>query len=112
MSYPVTDGSLDLITSFSVFTHIYEDETFIYLKDAARVLRPGGALVMSILEIERHWDVFAFWAEQRKADLGSVPTVCLEIPTLQLLARKGGLSLDLTHWDTGLGQTVCVLRRP
>jgi SAM-dependent methyltransferase len=32
MSYPVTDGSLDLITSFSVFTHIYERRDFYLLE--------------------------------------------------------------------------------
>jgi len=45
---PVEDGAIDLITAFSVFTHLdvrYQDA---WLAELLRVLRPGGLLLASI----------------------------------------------------------------
>jgi ubiquinone/menaquinone biosynthesis C-methylase UbiE len=40
-SFPVPDGSVDLISAFSVFTHIEAMETA-WLMEIRRMLRPGG----------------------------------------------------------------------
>ncbi|MEM6585977.1 MAG: class I SAM-dependent methyltransferase [Pseudomonadota bacterium] len=55
------DGSLDLIYGWSVFTHLFPPETFLYLRDGLRALKPGGTFLFSFLEMEdrahdRVWD--------------------------------------------------------
>lgn len=55
------DASADFITFFSVITHLLHEQSYVYLQDAKRVLRPHGRIVFSFLEfrIPCHWDVFA-----------------------------------------------------
>ncbi len=60
LEIPETDNSADMICFFSVITHLLHDEAFRYLRDAARVVKPGGKIVVSFLElaIASHWMVF------------------------------------------------------
>jgi SAM-dependent methyltransferase len=46
------DASQDMIFHWSVFTHLYPEECFLYLEDSFRALKPGGATVFSFLEHE------------------------------------------------------------
>jgi hypothetical protein len=39
--------SVDMIRAFSVFTHIEHEDSYLYLKEALRVVRPGGRFVFS-----------------------------------------------------------------
>lgn len=50
---PLPDGSLDVVTAFSVFTHIDQLEDA-WLLEIRRVLRPGGLLYLSA-HTERVW---------------------------------------------------------
>ena len=55
------DASLDMIYGWSVFTHLFPVETFLYLRDGFRALKPGGTFIFSFLEMEerehdRIWD--------------------------------------------------------
>ncbi len=54
------DESLDMVFHWSVFTHLYPEECFLYMEDTFRALRPGGRLVFSFLELEdtKHHGVF------------------------------------------------------
>ena len=47
---PAPDACADMVCAFSVFTHLLHTETYLYLEDIRRVLRPGGRLVFSFLE--------------------------------------------------------------
>jgi len=47
-SLPVPDHSVDRICAGSVFTHLFEDEVVHYLKEIARVLKPGGLAYTSV----------------------------------------------------------------
>lgn len=40
-----SDGQFDLVFSFLVLQHLEKEDAFLYLRDAARVLKPGGVLV-------------------------------------------------------------------
>lgn len=44
LPFPVADRSVSLIVAWSVFTHVNQAAAAFYLSEAARVLRPGGAL--------------------------------------------------------------------
>lgn len=54
------DSSVDMLFHWSVFTHLYPEECYLYMADAFRALKPGGKLVFSFLELEdiRHHDIF------------------------------------------------------
>lgn len=57
---PCEDNSMDLLVAFSVVTHIDLEDTFSYLVEALRILRPGGRMVVSYLsaDVQDHWDIF------------------------------------------------------
>ncbi|MEO0689559.1 MAG: class I SAM-dependent methyltransferase [Pseudomonadota bacterium] len=46
------DASLDMVYAWSVFTHLHPPETFLFIRDAHRALKPGGTLLFSFLEME------------------------------------------------------------
>ncbi len=52
LSIPEADGVADFVSFFSVGTHLRHEEFFLYLSDARRVLKPGGRIVFSFLDIE------------------------------------------------------------
>ena len=53
---PEEDGVADLVGFFSVFTHLREKESYRYLREAKRVLRKNGTIIISYLDpdIARH----------------------------------------------------------
>ncbi|MBD9436739.1 class I SAM-dependent methyltransferase [Pseudoxanthomonas sp. PXM03] len=57
---PEPDCSADFVTFFSVFTHLQFEESYRYLQEAKRVLKPGGKIVFSFLEFRMpsHWNIF------------------------------------------------------
>jgi ubiquinone/menaquinone biosynthesis C-methylase UbiE len=57
---PERNDAADFVTAFSIFTHLLHEETFAYMREAYRVLKPGGMLVSSFLEyrIEAHQKIF------------------------------------------------------
>jgi ubiquinone/menaquinone biosynthesis C-methylase UbiE len=90
------DSSADMVCFFSLLTHLRFEESFTYLRDAKRVLKPGGKVVLTFLEfaIPSHWTVF----ENDVANLNA------EVPVNQFLSR------DALHaWAYRLGFTVEVI---
>jgi SAM-dependent methyltransferase len=59
LSVPMADNTTDMISSFSIFTHLLHEESYLYMKDCYRTLRDGGRLVFSFLEyaVSAHWAV-------------------------------------------------------
>jgi SAM-dependent methyltransferase len=55
---PVASRSADFVVFFSVFTHLLLHESYCYLLEAKRVIKPGGRIVFSFLEFPHHWRVF------------------------------------------------------
>lgn len=51
-SIEVDDASLDMLFNWSVFTHLLPAESFLYMVDSFRALKPGGKLLFSFLELE------------------------------------------------------------
>jgi SAM-dependent methyltransferase len=55
---PFPNHCADFACFFSVFTHLLHEESYCYLLEARRVVRPGGCIVFSFLEFEDNWRVF------------------------------------------------------
>jgi SAM-dependent methyltransferase len=55
---PFPDNCADFACFFSVFTHLLHEESYCYLLEAKRVVRPGGRIVFSFLEYAHNWDIF------------------------------------------------------
>ncbi|MCU0733766.1 MAG: class I SAM-dependent methyltransferase [Hyphomonas sp.] len=62
------DSSLDILFNWSVFTHLYPAESYLYMLDAFRALKPGGKLLFSFLELEepKHDRVWKAEVERRR----------------------------------------------
>src|ERR1700676_3630429 len=69
LSVPLPDRSIDMVCAFSLFTHLLHAETYLYLQDCIRVLKPGGRIVFSFLEFANpgHWHVFSETVEAQRA---------------------------------------------
>lgn len=50
--FPYEDGSFDLVLAPSVFTHMLPDATANYLRETARVMRPGGRCLFSFFLLD------------------------------------------------------------
>src|SRR4051812_15740956 len=48
---PERNGVADLVVFFSVGTHLLQEEFFLYLEDARRVLKPAGRIIFSFLDV-------------------------------------------------------------
>ncbi|MGO8942214.1 MAG: class I SAM-dependent methyltransferase [Syntrophobacteraceae bacterium] len=56
---PESDIQADYIVLFSVFTHLLQDEIYLYLNDIKRVLKPGGKVVFTFFEFtDLLWPIF------------------------------------------------------
>ncbi|MET0029766.1 MAG: class I SAM-dependent methyltransferase [Candidatus Thiodiazotropha sp.] len=129
---PSPDESVDLVTAFSVFTHLRHEETFLYLVEASRVLKPGGKIIFSFLDfsVPPHWSVFesnirnvhdADMPLNQFMDKQAISTWCQHLPLKVLEILPGdtkGIRLrqPITLEDgtiekeyATLGQSVCVL---
>jgi ubiquinone/menaquinone biosynthesis C-methylase UbiE len=131
---PVGDNWADVICYFSVMTHITHEETWQYILESKRALKPGGVLVCSFLEfrIRSHWWIFkntfadkspekilnqflsrdAFEAFAFNASLdvvgfqdGDKPSIPIE---REIVWENGVRMSEFAN----LGQSICILRKP
>lgn len=116
---PAADGGLHMACAFSVFTHLLHEETYLYLSDMRRALRPGGKVVFSFLEFARaqHWPVFDDTVAARREERRGHLNVFIERPVIDLWCARLGFErvrFDPAEPDGGdgwSGQTIAVLRR-
>jgi len=132
---PVGEAEADLVVFFSVFTHLLHEESYVYLAEAHRALRPGGRVIFSFLEfsVPAAWPVFegnVDWVRNRT--MAGHLNVFMNRGDLRLWAERLGFNVAAMHFgDTrfievdaeaatesvpagayALGQSVCVLRKP
>ena len=111
LTIPAPDASCDFIVYFSVVTHLLHEESFRYLRDAVRALKPDGKLVVTFLESARHWNIF-----QRVVDIYDAPgpreplVMFIERPMLEVWAEKLGLEIEQVLSFDPPSQSVAVLR--
>lgn len=118
---PVSDSSIDYFSAFSVFTHLLHSETYLYLEEALRALKPGGKVVFSFLEFSNadHWP--SFWGEvcERRALASVHLNIMIERAVIKLWAAKlGFVELQIidghdSPWGShAMGQALAIMRKP
>jgi SAM-dependent methyltransferase len=135
LSIPEEDGKADMVCFFSVFTHLLHEESYTYLSEAKRVLKPGGKVVFSFLDFgsPSHWPVFEF--NLKDIGVGAHPlNMFMGRDAVRAWAAHLGLNVEFIQEDeepfvtlphpvtlesgavvsgkSAFGQTVGVLSRP
>jgi ubiquinone/menaquinone biosynthesis C-methylase UbiE len=130
---PLPEKSFDVVCLFSVFTHLQDEDVFMYLKEISRLLRPEGIVVFSYLDftVRSHWTVFeGMLLDKSRTVLNRFTSK----DTLRILAEAAGMQ-DVEFWDgdhpavqliqpihfsdgrtqsgkVGFGQSLCICRAP
>lgn len=136
VTIPATDGRADMVCFFSVFTHLLHEQSYLYLEEARRVLRPGGRIIFSFLEfaLPGHWPAFAHTVDDARGRGHHPLNVFIERAAIQAWAEHLDLRIEDVRDGTdhfipleqpltlpsgivlneraNLGQSVCVLVRP
>ena len=120
LSIPQEANSADMVSAFSLFTHLLQAESYLYLEEAARVLKPGGKVVFSFLEFAEpaHWKTFEHTVGSARQSTGDHLNMFMERSAIDVWARRLGLAVE-RYFDSSatwsghaLGQAVAVLRKP
>lgn len=122
LSVPAEDASADMVSAFSVFTHLLHEETYIYLEDSRRVLKKGGRLVFSFLEFgsgnDIHWPIFADTVQRQRTQ--TLPALNMFIERNAIAAWCAHLGYEIVEIISGndapyagdpLGQSTAILRK-
>ena len=133
LTLPVLDASADFVCFYSVLTHLLHEDSYRYLRDARRALKPDGRIVFSYLDfgVDAHWP--AFEAALARADTDAVTNQFISADAINAWARHLDLKVhgiwrgDEEHFplvapvqfDSGafatvgsIGQSICVMGLP
>lgn len=133
LSIPEQNDYADFICFFSIFTHLLHEETYKYLVEATRVIKPKGKIIFSFLEfkIPSHWAVLEQMLTDNRPD--KVLNQFLSRDAIESFAQHCGLEIegmyngdephisinDTIKFNDGremsgkgnLGQSVCILTK-
>jgi len=109
---PEVDESADMICFMSVFTHLMQEESFLYLREAQRVLKPGGLILASYLDINasEHWKIFEANVNSAEARQSKPMDIFLSQDFLRIWAGKLDLAI-VQDEPPKASQRLCVLRK-
>jgi ubiquinone/menaquinone biosynthesis C-methylase UbiE len=93
ISIPAPDYSADMVCFFSVLTHLFHQESYVYLRDAKRVLKPGGLIYITFLESAPYWSMFERMVANYANPLKPHLNMFIERPMLEAWASHLGLRL-------------------
>jgi SAM-dependent methyltransferase len=126
--FTLPESSVDMICAFSVFTHMEHEDTYRYLKDALRIVKPKGRFIFSCtpLTLPIGKEVFVNSASlDLKTRWKYVRNVTTSVDYMGEIARLAGWTP--LRWYAGdeanigpasdgemyaLGQASCVLEAP
>lgn len=114
-TFDLPDGSADMISAFSVFTHIEHEDTYNFLRDGRRVIRPDGRFVFSCLPMDLLPSRYIFEASARLSfseRWGRVRNVTTSMDLMDSISRMAGWETErwIPTTTDYFGQTICVLR--
>lgn len=118
---PEHDGTADMVCFFSVLTHLLHEQSYWYLEEARRVLKPGGRVLFSFLEFSeaQHHEVFQITVAQAKRKALVPLNVFIDRKAIAYWAEALGMEVEAIHGgaeqvvaEGALGQSCCVLRKP
>jgi SAM-dependent methyltransferase len=72
---PFPDASFDAVYSIAVFIHMDKEDFYLYLKEAARVLKPGGRLYFDHWNLTHAVGFRRFWYEANFYEKAGDPSV-------------------------------------
>jgi ubiquinone/menaquinone biosynthesis C-methylase UbiE len=114
LTVPERDSRADVVAMFSVLTHLTPSEGRRYVRDAARVLKPGGRLVASFLDpsIEAHRQAAGSWFAQLKGRVrgSGVRNQLLRPDKIGAWAQDLGFAAAF-HGPERIGQSYAVLTK-
>ena len=92
---PEVDECADMVCFISVFTHLMQEESFLYLREAQRVLKPGGRILASYLDINapEHWKIFEANVNSAEARQSKPMDIFLSSDFLKVWAEKLDLEI-------------------
>ena len=118
---PEADDTADMVCFFSVLTHLLHEQSYWYLEEAKRVLKPGGRVVFSFLEFREpgHLQIFRDTVTSAKRNNLQPLNTFIERGAIEVWARELGLTVvdirdggDAVIPEGALGQSLCVLEKP
>lgn len=97
LTVPADADSVDMACAFSVFTHLRHEETYVYMRDIHRVLKPGARLVYSFLDyrVPELWHVMD--GNIRSIGQEAVLNQFMSIDAVEVFARRLGFDLMEIH---------------
>jgi ubiquinone/menaquinone biosynthesis C-methylase UbiE len=126
--FPLEERSIDVACAFSDFTHIEHEDAYRYLKDALRIVGPGGRFIFSCLPMTLAYArpfFLAAAAQDFRDRWSSTRNITTSVDFMEALATLAGWTP--VRWYAGdqykvrlpesdefacLGQSICVLAAP
>jgi SAM-dependent methyltransferase len=117
---PERDSRADMVCFFSVLTHLLHEQSYWYLEEAVRVLKPGGKIVFSFLDFAEpgHWYIFMETLQHSKSSEDNHLNVFISKDMIEAWSLH--LRLEIERFVGGeevaaqggaLGQSLCILRK-
>ena len=118
---PERDATANMVCFFSVLTHLLHEQSYWYLEEAHRVLKPAGRVVFSFLEFREPWhfkNTFKPTVEHIKTGARAPLNVFLHRDILAIWAPELGFDIveirgggDVVVPEGNLGQALCVFQK-